>query len=110
MLKHQQHVNTCCNEGLLQMSLEPAFEIVAHSRYLSTLQMHAHKPWLLPAAHDGTLAVWRLPKTTEGQEIHLVGSYTWQNNMMVGGTFVDEDKIAVTAYSNDEVRMLDLQA
>ena len=89
------------------MSLELTFEIVAHSRFLSTVQMHPRQPWLLSAAQDSTIAVWRLPRNTEQQSVGLLDSWVWQNHMVVGAAFVDsesgEQKVAATAYSSDKI-------
>ena len=93
------------------MSLVPAFDIAAHSRFLSAVSMQcdAAKTWLLTAAQDGTMAVWRLPGHEEARQVDMVCSHTWKNNMLVGAAFVHSaNKVAVSAYSSDIIRVYDL--
>jgi WD40 repeat protein len=95
----------------VQESLAPAFEIVAHSRFLSSIQMHHSKPWLLTTAQDGTLAVWKLPAGQDGSSVRVLASKTWKNCMLVGGAFVGEEmKVAVSAYSSENLRVYNINA
>jgi hypothetical protein len=70
----------------VQHLLIATFEISAHSRFLSTLQMHPVHPWLLSAAQDGTAAVWALPGNG-AKGIGILSSVLWNNRMITGGAF-----------------------
>lgn len=86
-----------------------AFEIVAHSRFLSALQLHPECAWLLTAAQDGTAAVWALPDSTLGN-VEVVSSLLWHNRMITGACFVPGKRcqLATSAYSTDLIQLWDL--
>lgn len=90
----------------MQASYTVAFEIAAHSRFLSSLTVHPELPWILTAARDGTAAVWGLPHDAEG-EVSVVKSVLWQNGMITGAAFCGPSRksIALVAYDWSEIRV-----
>jgi WD40 repeat protein len=90
----------------LQGEYTVAFEITAHSRFLSSFMVHPDLPWLLTAARDGTAAVWSLPADADGK-VALVKSILWQNGMITGATFCGESRksIALVSWDWDELRV-----
>jgi hypothetical protein len=87
-----------------QVSLKVKHEITAHSRYLSVLQPHPSRPWLLSAAQDATAAVWRLPQAG-GERPELVTSLLWNNALLTGGCFLTDGSLALVAYGQPLVRL-----
>lgn len=82
-----------------------AFKITAHSRFLSSLQMHPTLPLLLSTAQDGTLVVWQLPEQP-GSSVGVAMSKVCKNSMLVGGTFIgDQQQVAVSTYSSEDLRI-----
>ena len=84
------------------VSRELTHEIVAHSRLLSTMALHPTQPYVATAAHDTTLAVWRIDNANASCEL----SAKWPTGLLTGVTFVDETAtVAVSAYDASELRV-----
>eukprot|EP00879_Flechtneria_rotunda_P025816 GHRR01027463.1.p1 GENE.GHRR01027463.1~~GHRR01027463.1.p1 ORF type:complete len:249 (+),score=58.24 GHRR01027463.1:1131-1877(+) len=76
-------------------------EIVAHSRWLSAMDLHPNRDVLATAAEDCTLAVWQLP--IAGEKAACLLSVCKFNEVLTGVAFCgkDSDDVAVVAYDVD---------
>jgi WD40 repeat protein len=100
---------TLCSR--MQDSLHTICTISAHSRFLSGMQMHSSKPWLLSVAQDGTGAVWDLSNLDE-KRVGSAYSFLWNNSMLVGACWLGgmKDKVAVASFSCPMIRLYEAVA
>lgn len=73
-------------------------EIAAHSRFLTTMVLHADENLLLTAAQDGTAVVWDLTDLGMDQ-VKVRHSCLWNNSMITGGAFISGKKVYLSSYS-----------
>ena len=95
----------------MQDTLSTEVTISAHSRFLSGLQMHGMKPWLLSCAQDGTGAVWDLSGLGE-KHVDVVHSILWNNSILVGACWVHgtDTTLAVASCSCPVIRVYEAVA
>lgn len=83
-------------------------EIAAHSRFLSTMELHPTDPLLLTAAQDGTATVWDLAELDKNK-VSVRRSCLWNNTMITGGTFGAKSEFYLSSYSGPVVGMFEYQ-
>lgn len=93
---------------LEQGTLTVVMEIAAHSRFLSTMELHPSAPLLLTAAQDGTATVWDLEELYENK-VKVRHSCLWNNAMITGGTFGPKDEFYLSSYSAPVLGMFNCQ-
>lgn len=98
----------CVRSGSMQGTLTVVMEIAAHSRFLSTMELHPSAPLLLTAAQDGTATVWDLEELYENK-VKVRHSCLWNNAMITGGTFGPKDEFYLSSYSAPVLGMFNCQ-
>ena len=99
-------------------SLRPYWCVVAHSRFLSCMDLHPIQNVLVTAAEDGTVCVWQLhipDFSKEGSSfdinnhrvVDVLHSSIWENVMIVGVAFCGSicDKFAAIGYDEKHMRV-----
>eukprot|EP00877_Chromochloris_zofingiensis_P008531 jgi/Chrzof1/3931/Cz13g13240.t1 len=81
----------------------PRCEVVAHSRWLTAMDMHPSKDIFATVAEDCTLNVWTIP--VEGQQVSNLFSVCCLHAALTGVAFCGKsnDDIAAVAYDTDEI-------
>lgn len=92
----------------MQDTLVVVMEIAAHSRLLSTMELHPTDPFLLTAAQDGTATVWDLAELDQNK-VSVRRSCLWNNTMITGGTFGANCEFYLSSYSAPVVGMFEYQ-
>uniref|UniRef100_A0A7S3QZ72 WD repeat-containing protein 54 beta-propeller domain-containing protein n=1 Tax=Dunaliella tertiolecta TaxID=3047 RepID=A0A7S3QZ72_DUNTE len=80
-------------------------EIVAHSRWLTCMDIHPTKDIIVSGAEDGTINMWTLP--IHNHKVTNLLSVTWMHAAVTGVTFCGStfDDLAAVAYDTDELRV-----
>ena len=93
---------------MLKASCQLSCEIVAHSRWLTAMDIHPTKDIVATVAEDGTIAVWSLPlRPGSSDKAACLLSANWMHAMPTGVAFCgpSDSDVAVVALDNEELRV-----
>ncbi len=82
---------------------ELVVEIAAHSSCINALALHPTKYSFASCGEDGKLLIWELESS--GFKINLVYSELLPHKLLTGATFLQDCKLAVSAYDDDTVNV-----
>ena len=91
-----------------QASCQLSCEIVAHSRWLTAMDIHPTKDIVATVAEDGTIAVWSLPlRPGSSSSDKAACLLNWMHAMPTGVAFCgpSDSDVAVVALDNEELRV-----
>ena len=105
------------NDSENPKALRPLWCVVAHSRYLSSMDIHPFHDVLVTAAQDGTVCVWQLHVPGDNSDpgghpehrvVDVLHSSKWENVMVVGVAFCGSqcDKVAMVGYDEKTMKIL----
>lgn len=105
------------NDGENAHALRLLWCVVAHSRYLSAMDIHPFHNVLVTAAEDGTVCVWQLHMPDdasvagghpERRFVDILHSSKWTNVMVVGVAFCGQrcDMFAMVGYDEKTMKVL----
>lgn len=97
---------------MLQKDLRVRCEIVAHSRFLTSMDLHPERDELISVSEDCSLNVWELPFDNGTLTPEVLMSTLWPHAMITGAVFsqtatepVLTDSIAAVAYDIEELAL-----
>ena len=95
-------------------SLRPLWCVIAHSRYLSCMDMHPFHDVLATAAEDGTVCIWQLHvprergRAGDARVLDVLHSSRWDNVMITGVSFSGDacDTVSLVGYDERAMKVI----